>query len=461
MNTLFLIVPALIAYTFVLVMFLKQARPGNNILFGVTLPARAFNDSAIKQLQTNYKKSYTIYGIISLLTIVPLYVLSDYLSMALIYMFIWFAAFIYTSKLPFNRFHHQTAVLKREKDWFVGEKRLIRIDTKLNLLKKKMVISPYWFLIPALISVTLIIASIQNGNILLKMTGIASLVMTVVLFVFYYAFRKMKPKVYSEHNDINVAINQAGRRYWSILWLSMAIFESFNAIVAYTILTGGSSSDFTLWIIGIVMVSLVPLGAIFFVHNKVRSLEESLAVTNGQGILTDDDEYWINGLTYYNPSDQSVMVPKRIGIGTTVNMATRAGKWIKYGGIVLAIAIVLPLTAFAVQSDNTSPSLDVEENGVVKINYPMYDFSFPINDVQKITLEESLPTGFRTNGTATAEYARGHFSLEKLGDAKLYIFKNSPPYIFIKLDGLYVIFNNQDPASTKAIYDKLNALKTK
>jgi hypothetical protein len=235
----------------------------------------------------------------------------------------------------------------------------------------------------------------------------------------------------------------------------MAIFESFNAIVAYTILTGGSSSDFSLWMIGIVMVSLVPLGAVFFVHNKVRTLDERLSVTDGQGILTDDDEYWINGSTYYNPNDQSVMVPKRIGIGTTVNMATRAGKWIKYGGIVLAIAIVLPLTAFAVQSDNTSPSLQVEENGVINIDYPMYDFSFSINDVQEITLEESLPTGFRTNGTATAEYARGNFSLEKLGDAKLYIFKNSPPYIFIKLDGLYIIFNDKDPASTKAIYDEL------
>ncbi|RCW44378.1 DUF5808 domain-containing protein [Paenibacillus prosopidis] len=461
MNTLFLIVPALLAYTFVLVMFLKQAKAGNNILFGVTLPAQAFNDSAIKQLQINYKKSYTIFGIISLFSLTPLFFLSDYFSMALIYLFIWFTAFIYTSKLPFKRFHHQTAVLKREKDWFVGQKRIIRIDTKVNILKNKMVLSPYWFLIPALISVSLIIASIQDENILLKMTGIASLIMTVVLFVFYYAFRKMKPKVYSEHNDINAAINQAGRRYWSILWLSMAIFESFNAIVAYTILTGGSSSDFTLWIIGIVMVSLVPLGAIFFVHNKVRSLEESLAISNGLGIITDDDEYWINGSTYYNPNDQSVMVPNRIGIGTTVNMATRAGKWIKYGGIVLAIAIILPLTAFAVQSDNTSPYLYVEENSVVKIDYPMYDFSFPISDVQEITLEESLPTGFRTNGTATAEYARGHFSLENLGDAKLYIFKNSPPYIFIKLDGLYVIFNDQDPASTKAIYDELNALKTK
>jgi uncharacterized membrane protein len=459
MDTLILIVPALLAYICLMVMFLKQASPQNQLLFGVTLPSEALKDPVIVQLQSEYKRAYALYGGISFVSMAPLYFLADYFSLALIYMFIWFASFIYTSKLPFNRIHRKTAAFKREKEWYVGERRIVKLDSRLDHLKRSVVLSPYWFLVPGLISVSLIIASFQNVNPLLKMTGAASLVMTGVLFVIYFAFRNMQPKIYGNNHDINAAINRTSRRYWSILWLCMAIFESLNAIVAYIILSSASSSDFTLWMIGGVMVSLVPLGAIFFVQNKVRSLEESFAVSDGKSIVTDDDGYWINGSTYYNPDDQSVMVPKRIGIGTTVNMATRAGKWIQFGSIVLCIAIILPLAAFAVQSDHSSPALIIGKSGTVTIDYPLYDYSFPIRDLQELTLEESIPTGFRTNGTATAEYARGSFSLEKLGAAKLYVFKNSPPYIFMKLDGLYVIYNDKDPERTKAVFNELMALK--
>ncbi|MBD2872314.1 DUF5808 domain-containing protein [Paenibacillus arenilitoris] len=459
MDAIYFIVPALLAYICIMVMFIRQATPRNRLLFGVTLPSDALLDPSIAKLRTEYKKTYAWYGVVSLLAIAPFFALADYFSMALIYMFIWFAAFIYTSKLPFNRIHRQAAALKREKDWFVGEKRLVQMDAKLRHHKQAKALSPYWFLIPALMSVTLIVASFTNANVLLKMTGFASLAMTAVLFAISHAFRQLDSKIYGGNPDVNAAINRASRRYWSILWLGMAIFESLNAMVAYAILNSGSASDFTLWLIGGVMVSLVPLGAVFFVHNKVRALEESLAASDGQGMIADDDAYWINGSTYYNPDDQSVMVPKRVGIGTTFNMATRAGKWFRYGSVVLAFAIILPLAAFAVQSDHTAPVLHIGKSGIVAIDYPLHDYSFEIGEVRELSLVDSIPSGFRTNGTATAEYARGSFNLEKLGNAKLYVFKKSPPYILAKLDGQYVIFNDKNAVNTKAIFDELKALR--
>lgn len=457
MNNFYFVIPAVIAYISILVLFLKQAVPSNQILFGVTLPSHALEDEAMKQLQAEYKKSYTIYGSAMLLSLAPFFFLGHYFSLSLIYMIIWFAAFLYTSKLPFNSIHYKAAALKRENEWFVGEKRMIRIDTKVTQLKKAMIVSPYWFLIPALLSIVPILVSFQNKDTLLKMTGIASLAMTVVLYVIYAAFGNMKTKVYSDNHDINAAINRAARRYWSMLWPILAIFESINAYVAYLILTNVSSFSFTQWMIGIVMVSLVPLGCIFYVHNKIRALEESLAATDGEAVPSDDDGYWINGSTYYNPDDKSVMVPKRVGIGTTLNMATRGGKWIQYGGMALALLIILPLAAFAVQSDHTSPALTIADSGIVSIDYPLYDYSFNLSDVKGITLEEELPSGFRTNGTATAEYARGNFSLEKLGAAKLYVFKNSPPYIFIQLEDKTVVYNDKDAAKSKALFNELKA----
>ncbi|NIK80399.1 putative membrane protein [Paenibacillus castaneae] len=461
MYTLVLIIPVLITYILVLATFLNLSKPNNNIIFGVIFPEKVLHRAEIKQLQADYKKSYTLYGVLILVTLIPFFLLVNYFSLAFIYTFIWFVAFIYTSKLPFHNIHHKATALKRENEWFVGEKRLISIESKVNTLKNAKIVSRFWFLIPALISLVPLILSIQDDNILLTMTGFASLAMTVILFVIYFFFANMKSKVYSKNQDINEALNLASKRIWSILWVGMAIFESLNAIVAYSILTMGNSSSFTYWIIGIVMVSLVPLASIFYVHNKVRDLEESLAYTDGHDRLADEDAYWLNGSVYYNPDDKSIMVPKRVGMGSTINMATPMGKWIQYGSLVLVLAIVIPVGAFIIQSDNTSPSLTIDESNIVSIDYPLYDYSFPVEEIEEITLEDSIPSGFRTNGIATSEYARGSFSMDKLGDTKLYIFKNSPPYLFIKINGSYVIYNEKEPLKTLALYNNLTKLMAK
>lgn len=448
-----------IIYICILAVFFGQGKLKNNIIFGVSLPEQAQNDNAIKQLQAEYKKAYTVYGVLILFTLIPYFLLADYFSLSFIYTFIWVIAIIYTSKLPFLKFHHKAAALKREKQWFVGEKRIIDITSKIAKLKDSKIIAPYWFLIPALISLVPIILSFQNDNLLMKMTGYASLAMTVILYTIYSVFAKMKPKTYSKNDDINAALNGRSKRYWSILWIGMAIFESLNAIVAYTILTQGNSSSFTYWIIGIIMVSLVPLGSIFFVHNKVRALEESLADTDGKAIVSDDDAWWIDGFTYHNPNDTSIKVAKRRGIGTTFNMATPAGRSMQNGSITIVLLLVILTGFLTIQSDITAPNLLIEETGIITIDYPRYDYSFSIEDIEEIKLEDTIPSGFRSNGIATSKYARGNFSMEKLGATKLYIFKNSPPYLFIKLEDKYVIYNDKDPIVTKALYNKLLEMK--
>lgn len=42
-------------------------------------------------------------------------------------------------------------------------------------------------------------------------------------------------------------------------------------------------------------------------------------------IYEDDERHWICGMFYYNPGDKHTMINKRVGVGTTLNMATPAG----------------------------------------------------------------------------------------------------------------------------------------
>jgi hypothetical protein len=111
------------------------------------------------------------------------------------------------------------------------------------------------------------------------------------------------------------------------------------------------------------------------------------------------------------------------------------------------------------RSDAVAPSLIINEDRTASIVNTEYPYTFSLDDMLDVTLEEQLPSGFRSNGIATSVYARGNFSLNDLGDAKLYVFKKSPPFIVIKLPDLHVIFNEEEAAATTELYDQLAALK--
>ncbi|MCL6593761.1 MAG: DUF5808 domain-containing protein [Alicyclobacillus sp.] len=65
----------------------------------------------------------------------------------------------------------------------------------------------------------------------------------------------------------------------------------------------------------------------------VRQAADSAPLTH-----VDDDRYWIGGALYYNPADPAWMVPKRFGIGWTLNFA-RPAAWLMLLAILLVGAL--------------------------------------------------------------------------------------------------------------------------
>jgi uncharacterized membrane protein len=61
-------------------------------------------------------------------------------------------------------------------------------------------------------------------------------------------------------------------------------------------------------------------------------------------VFRDDDRYWSGGLFYNNPDDPAVFVPKRYGLGWTVNFGNPRGKLFLIG--MLLLPLVLPILNF-------------------------------------------------------------------------------------------------------------------
>ena len=54
-------------------------------------------------------------------------------------------------------------------------------------------------------------------------------------------------------------------------------------------------------------------------------------------IFRDDDRYWYGGIFYNNPDDPDVFVPKRYGLGWTVNLGHPQGR------LFMIVTLLLPL----------------------------------------------------------------------------------------------------------------------
>ncbi len=55
----------------------------------------------------------------------------------------------------------------------------------------------------------------------------------------------------------------------------------------------------------------------------------------------DDDRYWYGGFFYNNPDDPAMFVPKRYGLGWTVNFGNPKGRLIFIGMLLIPLVIAL------------------------------------------------------------------------------------------------------------------------
>ncbi len=88
-----------------------------------------------------------------------------------------------------------------------------------------------------------------------------------------------------------------------------------------------------------------------------------------------------------------------------------------------------------------------------------YGDTYYLKDVTEISLQPELPKILaRTNGFAVAGTLRGYFSLEGLGQGKLFIERKASPYILIRARNSFVIINFRQKDKTQALFDELTTM---
>ena len=126
------------------------------------------------------------------------------------------------------------------------------------------------------------------------------------------------------------------------------------------------------------------------------------------------------------------------------------------GAVVGALALLFAAWTFysGLQAPATSVTADAfsASNG-------FYRSTIPLASIRIATLETVLPRiGMKTNGFGAGETLRGNFVLDDWGVSRLYINRDSPPFIVIRtVQDSYVVVNFKDPERTRALYSELTA----
>lgn len=92
----------------------------------------------------------------------------------------------------------------------------------------------------------------------------------------------------------------------------------------------------------------------------------------------------------------------------------------------------------------------------------LYSQQVAVGDMSQVALLDTLPTVLRrTNGSALGDQLAGHFTLEGVGPAMLYLNKGQPPFISIETAKGRIYLNAATPQDSRTLYERIQAAKAK
>ncbi len=332
-----------------------------NVVLGVTLSEEGLKSPALHQMIDRFKNQVTKLGIFFMF-LAMLYTYFYPRNSVIVTLFV-VMLYIVAVNVVYVGFHKKIQEWKVE-NGFIIEEQKIAVDLKMSTRRAKRR-SIVWYYIPSLaISIIPIILSIKNYDLLpekipthynfylepdsfgAKSMGkvlfpyIFSILMVLSLMACHYFMRVVR-KSFSP-KDLDEAIKRAEKAdfWWGICFALMSFLLSLLMGITYLPMSGGKLDKGVGGFITLLVLCSVILPIL--VGLKVGTSGERLKseTAMGNNASYDDDGKWLWGMFYYNPNDPATLVPKKVGIGYTINVATTAGK--------IFIAVILLIILFSI-----------------------------------------------------------------------------------------------------------------
>ncbi|WP_088187087.1 PH domain-containing protein [Desulfosporosinus sp. FKA] len=140
------------------------------------------------------------------------------------------------------------------------------------------------------------------------------------------------------------------------------------------------------------------------------------------------------------------------GNNVDISSKKRMSVRIRFGAIIAVLAIVGVGTFMYFSNKPASYTI---QGGTLKISGE-YGEVIKLSDIAGIAIKDQIPEiQLKTNGSGLGSMLKGYFKLKGIGQAKLFVDTQKPPFIFINVKSGLRIMNTEEPSETDQLYKKL------
>ena len=415
------------------IMLRNMSKRQKGLLLGVTLPPEA---DALPEVQAIVKQYRTRLGTLCLVCAalsVPLAFVQE-TAIALTLWMLFFFAGLALPYLPLLRANAKLKALKKAHGWQGSGCRMVDTGASAFALPKPIGL---WTLLVPLVLCLLPMALPGLPRGLMLVCGIDAACVLLLWGLGRWTFRRREDMV-TEDSARNQTLLRVRRLYWDRFWRlnlwAMALLNLFLIL--------GYRSEAAILGLSLGFTVLLLAGSLWMEFSVRRA---QAALTETAPIVADEDDAWLGGVFYYNPTDKRFLVSKRIGLGSTVNLGTWAGKlYYAFVGLVLVVCLAIgPIFGLV---DSIPTRLEVSGNAPVELvayHGRNEKYSLDVNRITDVRLQDTLPDAARTWGVGMDHYLQGDFYV--IGDGEAQFCLDPTQKLFLRVE-------TTDPAGGTTVY---------
>lgn len=425
----------------------------NGYSFGVRMKEKGGMLEEKERIIRDYKRQ--LKRVLLVLAVLPLpSFLIPYFSIQITIWIFWLLAVVSAPMVPYALANKKVLELKRQEDWRQTGGGAVLIEMKHAGKIRRVKTLP--FLVPIAIS-----AAAAIGGMYLsaqtKLWAYGGMVVTfAVITLLYYLIAlwmdRQKTEVISGDSEVNLNYARAKKNVWKNLWLALAWLNTVFTLLALMV-TALDEVMMRVFLWGCVVYTLMTFLLLVWVWRKLVHIEERYVEKKDADMEENSDDCWIWGAFYYNKNDKRIMVNKRVGIGTTMNMATPVGMGMNIFGAVVLLS--LPFFCVWMILEEFTPIHLTVENQVLTAEHLRLDYEIPLEEVTGAELIDDIPKWSKVNGTGMETLEKGTFYIRNVGKCEVFLNPQNAVFLHFEAEGTEYYMSGADDGETMEIYDLL------